>query len=378
MNRKRFLIAVLFACLSFVVNGQEDASSAPGTLAPNEVYLRFDALSGGGPKWLKAKKVSESSMSGVSVKVGRDYVRVDKQIFKDMERKSSATYWYNMLQEEDSLHFLVHARTSKNAIGIGSSFLFYAGVAPHHNWLRDEYQNSFEGATFKLFDVSAGLLYARQLFGVNRHRILFEMEPGYRQIHQTFSADHYTTSYPEVDPAGYHYERIITVSDYNETRKRHCVDIPVDVRYDIFVIKELSLFLAGGIDNVFVASDEGQATFNASYAGLYGEDVFNVLIDDNGYYDFGHFPNNSVSTKGKFGYGLYAMGKFGAQYFAGTVFSVELACVYMRYLCGNLPDGKGGDFCLSKSADTYQSMAATMKPTTQHRLGINLNLKINF
>lgn len=378
MNRKRLLIAVLFVCFGLAVSGQEDASSAPRALAPNEVYLRFDALSGGGPKWLRAKAVSEATMSGASVKVGREYVRVDKQIFADMERKSSAAYWYNVLQEEDSLHFLVHARTSKNAIGIGSSFLFYPGIAPHRNWLQDEYQNNFEGAVFKLRDISVGLLYARQLFGVNRHRIVFETEPGYRQIHQTFSADRYTTSYPAVDPAGNPYDRFITVSNYNETRERHCVDIPLDVRYDIFVIKQLSLFLAGGIDNVFVVSDRGQATFDASYAGRYGEDMFNVLIDDNGYYDFGHYPNISLTQQGKFGYGLYGMGKFGAQYFVGTVFSVELACVYMRYLCGNLPDGKGGDFCLSESADTYQSMAVTMKPTTQHRIGINLNLKVNF
>lgn len=378
MNRKKLLIAILFVCFGFAVSGQEDVSSSSAPLAPNEVYLRFDALSGGGPKWLKARTVSEATLSGATVKVGRDYVRVDKQIFKDMEQKSSAAYWYNVVQEEDSLHFLVHARTSRNAIGIGCNFLFYAGVAPHHNWLRDEYQNDFEGATFRLRDISVGLLYARQLFGVNRHRVIFETQPGYRQIHQTFAADRYTTSYPAVDPAGYHYDRFVTVSNYNETRERHCVDIPLDVRYDIFVIKELSLFLAGGLDNVFVASDNGQATFDATYAGHYGEEMFNVVIDDNGYYDFGHYPNNNVATKGKFGYGLYGMGKFGAQYFVGTVFSVELACVYMRYLCGNLPDAKGGDYCLSESADTYQSMAVTMKPATQHRIGINLNLKVNF
>lgn len=380
MNRKSIIIAALLVCCGILVNGQGNVPSSADTLAPKEVFLRFDGLAKGGPKWLKAKAVSQATLSGGTVKVGREYVLVDSQIFQDMKQRSSSAYWYDVVQEEDSLHFLVHARTSKNALGISTSCLFFGDFKSNSNRIMDEYKNNFEVAEYRLCDVSVGVSYARQLYGVNRHRLVFETEPGYRYIYQTFYADRYATSFPAVDPDGLAYQRLIAVANYAEKRRRHCVELPLSLRYDIFVIKNLSLFLSGGIDNVFVVTSDGEANFSATYAGQYGEDLFNTLIDENGYYDFGHYPTSHVvkDKESGFEYMLYGTGKLGVQYFVSSLFSVELAAVYQHYLIGSKLAANDGAYCLSEAPGTYQSMAYTMKPSSAHRLGLNLKLKFNF
>ena len=375
MNRRKLFVAVLLLCCGLMGYGQEDTPSTSDTLALNEIFLRFDPVLGGTPRVLSAKTINR-----FNVKVGSQYERVDKQILRELERKRSATYWYEVAQDGDASHYLVRARTRKNAIGVNGSYLFYGDFTHHRDWLMDEYKGNFEGAAFGLRDFSVGLLYARQLFGVNRHRIIFEIEPGYRQIAQSFSADRYTTSYPTVDPDGLEYQRLVTVTDYAETVNRHCVEIPLDLRYDLFVFKYLSLFLSGGIDNVFVATDDAEATFDASYAGQYGEDLFNTVIDENGIYDFGVYPDNRIFTENemKFRYTLYGTAMAGIQLFIGPVLSLEVAGVYQRHLYEKSSNGNAGTYCLSESPGTYQSMAYTMKPASKHRLGVNVKLKINF
>lgn len=374
-NRKNLVATILLVCCGLMVNGQGSLSSSSDTLAQNEIFLRFEPVSGGAPQLLRAKTINRST-----VKVGGRYVRVDNNILKELDRKRSATYWYEITQDGDNSHYLVRARTSKNAIGVGGSFLFYGDFTHHRDWLKDEYKNNFEDATFGLRDFSVGLLYARQLFGVNRHRIVFEIEPGYRQIAQSFSANRYTTSYPAVDPDGLAYERIVTVNDYSEKVNRHCVEIPLDLRYDLFVFKYLSLFVAGGINNVFVVTDDVETTFDATYAGQYGEDMFNMLIEENGYYDFGRYRDNRVFVENveKSRYTLYGTAMAGLQLFIGPVLSLEVAGVYQHHLYETNANDNSAAYCLSESPGNYQSMALTMKPASKNRLGVNVKLKINF
>ncbi len=131
---------------------------------------------------------------------------------------------------------------------------------------------------------------------------------------------------------------------------------------------------------MFIISRKSDVSFGASYAGQYGEELFNTLVDENGYYDFGQFPDNHVTVDKDvaFRYNLYATAKLGAQYFVVPMFSVELAILYDRLLYSSLPVGQTSSFCLSESAGTYQSMAYSMKQLPKNRLGIKLTMKINF
>ena len=376
MKRKNLWVAIILLCCGFVVKGQEDKDIVPASESAvhHEVTLNFEPVSGG-PKRLRAK-----TFEGAVVKVGGNYERVESQILQQLKRRESATYWYEIIPVGYGSRYTVRARTTKNAIGVVGSYLFYGDFTHHRDWLEDGYKDNFEGAVFGLRDFSVGLYYSRQLFGVNRHRLNIETEPSYRRIHQLFSADHYTTSFPATDPDGLDYERLVTVTDYEENLVKHCVTVPLYLRYDLFVLKYLSLFVSGGIDNVFDVSEDADARFDATYAGRYGEELFNMVIDENGYYDFGKYPDNRIITENDvaFRYSLYGTAMAGIQLFIGPVLSIEAAGVYHHMLYNNIPDGNDGDFCLSDAVGHYQSMNNVMKPAAKNRLGVNVKLKINF
>ena len=81
-------------------------------------------------------------------------------------------------------------------------------------------------------------------------------------------------------------------------------------------------------------------------AGRYGEELFNMVIDENGYYDFGTYSDNRIVTENDvaFRYSLYGTAMAGIQLFIGPVLSIEAAGVYHHMLYNNIPEGNGGDF----------------------------------
>ena len=373
MNKIRILLVGIVILVSISVyaqdinsNLQRDTSSA--------VNVRYEPVSG------TSKHIRLQATDGSMVKVGSQYVQVDSNYAKRLGRKSCATFWYDVESSDDTGRYIIRSRTSKNAIGLSGSYLFYGDFTHHRDWLRDEYVRDFDGAAFALRDFNIGLLYARQLVAKNRHRLSMEIVPMYHQIRQIFSTNRYTTSFAAIDPDSYHYERLVTVNNYEEEKLRQCVSLQLNFRYDWFILKYFSLFLAAGIDNGFVVTDESDVTFDAIYAGRYGEEFFNSVIDENGYYDFGRYPSNRIVTKSEpaFRYSLYGSAFAGLQLFIGPVLSIEVAGVYHRLLYSNVSEESKDPFCLSESAGNYQSMVKTMKPAAKDRLGVNVKLKFNF
>ena len=361
-------------CFTFVAKGQKESAVPTFGPAENGILLRFKPVSGG-PKWLNAKTVS-----GNSVNIGNWYERVSSQTLSELKRKESAAYWYEVFPDRKKERYIVRAKTHKNTLGVSRSYLFFEDLSSHGDWLLDEYEDDFEGAAFGLHDFSVGLLYARQLYAKNRHRLSLEMVPAYRQIRHSFAASHYTTSFDATDPDGIGYERLVTVDHYDEYMLRHCISLQVDFRYDWYFLKWLSLFVAAGVDNLFDLAMVSEADFRAKYAGKYGEELFNVVIDENGLYDFGTFPDNHIVTdKGTtFQYSLYGVALAGLQFSIGHSFSLDASFVYNKLFFSNMKTDASDRFCLSESSGKYQSMAYTMKPAARNRLGVNLRLKVNF
>lgn len=372
MNNLRllFLWVLLFA-VSFLY-AQENGNS-PKSNDSSTVYVRYEPASG------SSKTIRLRAPNGSISKVGEQFMEVDNLFSKRLKRRSSATFWYDVIPTERTNHYIIRSHTHKNVIGISGSYLCYGDFTHHKDWLRDELKDNFEGDSFGLRDFSVGLLYARQLCAKNRHRLSFEIAPAYRQIEQFFMANSYNTSYASTDPNGLDYDRLIHVTNYEENVSNYCASIPLNLRYDFFVFRYLSLFIAGGIDNVFIISRDSYVNFDASYAGLYGEDYFNVIIED-GYYDFGNYTGNFIRNESDiaFRYNLYGTAMAGIQLFIGPVLSLEVAGVYHRMLYSNIPNANIDKYCLSKSSDNYESMALTMKPESKNRLGINVKLKFNF
>ncbi len=371
---KRIWVILLLIVFVVMAKGQEENAAPISGLSDNEILVRFKSVSGG-PRRLRARTVS-----GAPVKIGNWYERVDNQILQELKRNGSAAYWYEIVPTSQGKHYVVCARTIKNALGVTGSFLFYDDFKSNGDWLLDKYQNDFEGATFGLRDFSVGLLYARQLFAKNRHRLSLELAPAYRQVRHSFGARHYATSFDATDPDGLDYERIVTVDHYDEELLRHCASFQLDFRYDWYFLKYLSLFVAAGVDNLFDFTRTSDVSFGATYAGRYGEELFNIVIDENGYYDFGSFPDNRIVTNnGKaFRYSLYGTALAGLQFCVGPALSLETAFVYNNLFFSNAKVDANDSFCLSESSGEYQSMAYTMKLAARCRLGVNVKLKINF
>ena len=318
--------------------------------------------------------------SGYTVKIGNWYERVDSCVLRKLKRDGSAAYWYEIIPAGQKKHYVIRAHTIKNSIGASGSWLFFEDFTNHGDWLTDEFSDDFEGATFGLRDFCVGLLYARQVYAKNRHRLSIEMVPGYRQIRQSFATPSYTTSFAATDPDGLDYTRLVTVNNYKEELFMHRASFQLDFRYDWYFLKYLSLFVSAGIDNLFDLAKASDVTFGATYAGQYGEDLFNVVIDDNGYYDFGTYPDNHIVTDNEsvFRYSLYGSASAGLQFCIGPALSLEAAVVYQKLMFDNEHERVEDAFCLSESSGQYQSMCYAMKPTALNRIGLNVKLKVNF
>ena len=373
MNKIRYIIAwvVLFAGAS--VFAQENDGEVPIDTS-SAVYVRYEPAPGTA-KWIRLRTPER-----FVTKVGDQFVPVEKSFPKILKRRSCATFSYEVLPTNKTGYMVIRSHTRKNTIGVSGSYLFYGAFTNPNNLLMDEYKDDFEGAAFGLLDFSVGGLFARQLCAKNRHRLSLEIAPAYRQIKQSFSADRYTNSFAATDPDGLDYTRLVTVTNYQEEVLQKCVSVPLTLRYDLFALKYLSLFVGVGLDNVFAVSEDTDASFDAKYAGQYGDDLFNVLIDENGYYDFGTYTDNRFRTEDDiaFRYSLYGTAMAGLQLFIGPVLSIEVAGLYHYRLYSNISDSQDGPFCLSKTADDYQSMAFVMKPAAKNRLGVNVKLKFNF
>ena len=373
MIRMKLFLGCFLSLSSLFLVAQTTEKTTPIDSVP-EISIRYEAAPGSA-KWVRAR-----DKDGGKVKVGEPFVSVARDFQRRFRRRSSATFWYDVVPADLPNRYVLRSHTHKNAIGVSGNCLFYGDFTHFRNWLAEPYASDFEGTEFGLKDYSIGLLYARQLCAKNRHRLCFETVPSYRVVKQSFVADQYMSSFPTVDSDGFDYERFVTVTDFEENVVKHCVTVPLFLRYDLFVFKHLSLFAAGGIDNLFTVSRDTEATFDATYAGHYGEELFNMVIDENGFYDFGEYPENRIVAEDNsaFRYSLYGTAMVGVQLFIGPVLSIEAAGVYHQFLFSNAQKEGDAFFCLSDAEGRYQSMNHVMKPAARNRLGVNVKLKINF
>ena len=151
-------------------------------------------------------------------------------------------------------------------------------------------------------------------------------------------------------------------------------------RYDWFALKFMSVFVGGGLQNDFTFQQILNASGNIRCSGQYGDEYDNVVMDQNGQYDFGTFPNNHFRTEEKEGvqYSMYGYGTAGLQFFIGKTISLEVAGSYHCMLYTDLKKMAGADFQLVSSAYKHQSIMSVLSPFMFHRWEVNAKLKFNF
>ena len=263
---------------------------------------------------------------------------------------------------------------SKLSAGVYADYLMCASKP----MIQEAYSPMFDGFPLKLSDFDVGAIADVQLLAKSRNVLSVEFAAAYRGIIQSSTVNGYKTTYSATDPDGDAYERSITVSDYHEKTFTQGFVIPIAFRYDFFFHKQVSLFATAGIKNSFLFSQKSKALFDARYAGIYGEEFFNITIDQNGIYDFGIYSNNSLElTQKHFQYDLYGSFALGIQFFINRTLSVEAAAMYLPRIVGTKAAGSDG-FVLSPSADRFQSVTDILKPGYESRWGVTLRVKANF
>jgi hypothetical protein len=372
--KKLMLRTIQMFVVFCLVLGAYQTSVAQDNMARNAVYVRYVPVKDG-PRKIRAK-----DPTGYKTRIDSRYTIVDNSIIDRLKRKSSVSFWYEILPSDTARHFVVKAKTRRNSFGFTSSYYFYGRMPKQNDWIQGSYAADFDDVSYRMTDFSAGLYLAHQLFATDRHRLSLELAAGYRQTKQSFEAGRYSTTYIARDPDGVAYVRQVEVSNYNETQFRRSVSVPIGLRYDGFALKFMSLFVGCGLQNDFTFQQIFNASGNIHCSGQYGDEYSNVVMDQNGQYDFGSFPNNRFRPEatGKVQYSMYGYGTAGLQFFIGKTISLEVAGLYHYMLYTDLVKTAGSNFRLVSSAYKHQSMMSVLSPFMSHRWGINAKLKFNF
>lgn len=340
----------------------------------NIVYVRY----------LSEKETSRAirgkGQNDETVIIKEFYTSVKDDIFRRLKHRSCVTYKYDYQQDDTPNHYTVRTKVKKTVFGFTASLMNYQWTSDKYSWICGQYMPNFGSVRFRFHDYAGGLYIGRQLCAKNRHRFSIEFNPSYRQRVNTLIIDGYKTSSAAVDPDGDNYTRIVTIDNYVEKQRQHCAAMLVGLRYDWYCFKHLSLFVSVGLDNTFMIAQKHDVTYDIKVAGLYEDEFFNVLIDQNGYYDFGSFPDKTIQqtvTDG-FCYFLHGTASAGLQLFLGNTLSLEVSALYYRELYSSMANKQYSEFYNLSEPQDYIGMVAGINRMLLNRFGFNCKLKFSF
>ena len=372
---KHLAILALFVSVFQFANAQIIRPKIVKKTTPPPVYVRY-LPDPGCPRTIKAENGDST------VLIRNRYVEMsDSSLIRlrsRLERVSTVPFRYEITPDNSAGYYRINTFSKKLSAGIYANYLMHTAKTRDGSWIQEDFSTAFDGISYRLADFEVGVFAGRQLYAEGRNILSAELAAAYRGIIQSISINQYETAYSATDPDGDDYERSITVSDYLEKTFTHGIVIPIALRYDWFFHKKVSLFTTAGLKNSFLFSQKSNAQFNARYAGVYGDEFFNLTIDQNGIYDFGVFPDNSLELAPKyFHYDLYGSLSAGLQVFIGDIVSIEAAAMYLPRIASSKA-AENERFVLSSSSDNFQSVTKVMKPEYASRWGVTLRVKANF
>lgn len=308
------------------------------------------------PKTLKVKDID-----GSFIRLDERVRPLSTEVYARLSGKNCATYSYDFeAKTEPVQHHTISVSTVKNAVGIEMGYAQALGGNASAPTATDS-GRIFSAPSYRERVLHIGAVYQRQLFARNRHRVSLETGLALDIDWQQLSINSYREERNSVfDSDSDAYTRITELDSVMETSRGLEIAVPVVVRYDYFVTPNLSLFAAVGVRGSAFLFGASQASFNAKYAGWYGPEYFNVLIDQNGYYDFGTYDVAAYdSSRAAVRWHLDALARVGAQYFftADKRWSAELS-VGFRYRLLDRPQvwlNEITDYSLSPDKDTFNS-----------------------
>lgn len=324
------------------------------------------------PKTIKMERFDQKSI----IKLGETVQQVSSSSFNKLKSKESRVFQYAIEDKKKGNFKEISVVTIKNAVGLEMGFGHYLFSPVRHLNMEGDF-----GGTVKYsnYNFHVGMQYLRQLYARNRHRISFEIGLQLAFHQQKFNAESYQEEIEATDVDGDNYIRKTAVSNYVERSRAWGVSVPVVARYDLYMLKDLSVFVRGGLMLNMLFLKPISAGFDAVYAGQYGPELFNMYIDRNGYYDFGCFEANSLSINAanSMSLNMGSLLSLGLQYHITGAWSIEALASwqYMFALQGNKNGTK--PLRLTENNKTFQSVNDRLSETL-HIMDYQIRVKYNF
>jgi len=185
----------------------------------------------------------------------------------------------------------------------------------------------------------------------------------------------YNESYYDIDPDGGTYSRLIDLTMHEKNSFIHAV-IPLSFRYEYFINNDFLLYGTAGIKNYICLKQDYDVYGKSFYRGFY-PDLYNVTIDQNGIYDFGHFNENQKNVKQNTkAYTVDYLLSAGGSYILNDIYAIDLGMVYQASFM-NLNEPIQG-YQMSKTVNGYNSMTNSFEDFKRKALGIELKLRYKF
>lgn len=323
------------------------------------------------PNTLKVKKIG-----GGETQLDSRVQPLSAEVYKQLSKRNCATYQYVFTSHNDSLRYhTISVHTVKNAVGLEIGYVLPLGA--QNMMIPSDADYAFGEVTYRRSIFRVGANYLRQIFATGRHRVSFETGLMLELGSQRFHTNSYHDQYAATDSNGVDYMRTTQISQYSEVSRSLSLDIPAAIRYDYYVIPDLSVYVSAGVRGALAFLNPAKASFDACYAGQYGD----VIIDQNGYGDFGtyHVDGLSENVSKTHTWHLDALARLGAQYFftPDKRWSAELSVGY-RYRFLTAPKTQAGEFRLSPNATEFSSVCGNLYAQPTHFLDFQLGVKYNF
>lgn len=327
------------------------------------------------PNALKVKEIG-----GGETRLDSRVQPLSVEVYKQLSERNCATYQYMFTPHNDTLRYhTISVNTVKNAVGLEIGYVLPLGAKDMI--IPSDADFAFGNVTYRRDIFRIGASYLRQIFASGRHRVSFETGLMVDFGSQRFTADSYQDQYAATDSDGVDYLRVTQLYQYREFSRSLSLAIPATIRYDYYVIPDLSLFVSAGVRGALTFLIPAKASFDAYYAGLYGDEYYDVLIDQNGYYDFGtyHVAELSENVSQRCTWHLDVLARLGAQYFftSDKRWSAELSVGY-SYRILSAPKAQAGDFRLSPNATDFNSVCGHLYTQPAQFLDFQLGVKYNF
>lgn len=269
--------------------------------------------------------------------------------------------------EMDKQFIRMHSDTIKNDFHFGVSVGAIVPVIA---------QSTLSAQTGVYYDFYIG--YYRQLYLKKNDRVGLEINAAFASRNLSFSGD-YDEEYNSVDADGGLYERRINVTGFNERIGRYSVEIPLSIRYDRMLKKNLSVFFKAGASVSYDILQKSNVSATATeYSGYY-DWLFDVVLDQNGIYDFGTFENEkSESTEiGLDNLGINVFAGVGIHHFLKKNISLEYSLQYKNMVYNKTRKSENVSHITDHSGD-WNSATFFLNTLNMQNICFNIQMNINF